>query len=113
MREATTQAVIERMLEERAVLSTRDVAVAASVSRQMAQKLLKALVDDGRLTIEGKARAARYIRARREVPSGERRRETGPAAWIARSTPAVDGEVDDSPRRRRADRDAPVDDSPP
>lgn len=54
--------VIEQLLEADAVLSTRDVAARAGVSRQAAHKQLRALVDAGVLAVEGKARAARYQR---------------------------------------------------
>lgn len=72
MRRESTQGVIERLLKDRPVLSTRDVVETARVSRQAAQKLLKALVDDGVLAIEGRARAAKY--RRRVVDSPPRRR---------------------------------------
>jgi hypothetical protein len=62
MRTESTYEVIRRLILARAVISTRDVAAEAKVSRQAAQKLLHSLVSNGELTIEGKARAARYRR---------------------------------------------------
>jgi hypothetical protein len=62
MRTESTYEVIRRLILARAVVSTREVAAEAKVSRQAAQKLLHSLVNDGELTIEGKARAARYRR---------------------------------------------------
>jgi hypothetical protein len=59
------RAVIDDLLSSSQVLSTRSVAARAGVSRQAAQKQLKALVAKGELTVEGKARAARYLPARR------------------------------------------------
>jgi hypothetical protein len=62
MRTESTYEVIRRLILARAVISTREVAAEANVSRQAAQKLLHSLVNDGELAIEGKARAARYRR---------------------------------------------------
>jgi hypothetical protein len=52
--------VIEALLQQSDEISTRQVAALAGVSRQGAQKQLKALVELGRLTVHGHARAARY-----------------------------------------------------
>jgi hypothetical protein len=62
MRTESTYEVIRRLILARAIISTREVATEARVSRQAAQKLLHSLVNSGELTIEGKARAARYRR---------------------------------------------------
>jgi len=62
VRTDSTPEVVSRFLASRAVFSTREVAEAARVSRQAAQKFLQKLVESGRLTIEGRARAARYRR---------------------------------------------------
>ncbi len=62
MAQGSVAEVIERLLEQSKVLSTREVATEAGVSRQAAQKQLKALVASGTLTREGRARAARYFR---------------------------------------------------
>src|SRR4051812_30427397 len=59
------RAVIDDLVSTSQVLSTREVAARAGVSRQAAQKQLKALVARGELTVEGKARAARYFPVRK------------------------------------------------
>lgn len=59
--------VIEELLSKDARLTTRDVAHRAGVSRQAAQKQLKLLVSSGMLTVEGKARAAKYRRPDADV----------------------------------------------
>lgn len=59
--------VIEALLEQDERLTTRDVAHRAGVSRQAAQKQLKLLVSSGVLTVEGKARAAKYRRPDADV----------------------------------------------
>jgi hypothetical protein len=59
------QLTIERLLDGNSELTTKEVAELAGVSRQAAQKQLKALVKQGRLTVRGKARAARYVPAER------------------------------------------------
>lgn len=68
-----TQA-IERLLESSPSIRSTDVARAAGVSRQAAHKHLTRLVRAGALTVDGKARAARYrrvvpLRTRLEVAS--------------------------------------------
>jgi hypothetical protein len=62
MRAEPTHEIVRRLIRKSPVISTRDVAAEARVSRQAAQKLLRSLVNSGELTIEGKARAARYRR---------------------------------------------------
>ena len=57
--------VIDELLRTGAPLSTREVAERARVSRQGAQKQLKALVAAGVLRVEGRARAARYFKQER------------------------------------------------
>jgi hypothetical protein len=59
-RMASVRAVIDELLQLSQPITTKTVATRAGVSRQAAQKQLKALVEDGALTVEGKARAARY-----------------------------------------------------
>jgi len=54
------KAAIETLLARGDVLTTGEVAATAGVSRQAAQKQLKALVAAGRLTVHGRARAAKY-----------------------------------------------------
>ena len=56
------RAVIDELLSRSEKVSTREVAQRAGVSRQGAQKQLKAMVRKGELRVEGKARAARYFR---------------------------------------------------
>ena len=58
----STPGIVKRLMAERLTFSTREVALAAGVSRQAAQKYLRTLVSQGRLTIQGKARAALYRR---------------------------------------------------
>jgi hypothetical protein len=65
MARGDVQLTIERLLQTGDELSTRDVAARAGVSRQAAQKQLKAMVAKGTLTVHGKARAAKYKVARR------------------------------------------------
>lgn len=55
--------VIDELLSQSKTLSTKEVAARAGVSRQGAQKQLKALVASGALRVDGKARAARYSRS--------------------------------------------------
>jgi len=52
---------IDNLLAQGGAVTTGEVAALAGVSRQAAQKQLKALVAAGRLTVQGKARAARYL----------------------------------------------------
>lgn len=59
--------VIEELLQKDVRLTTKDVAERAGVSRQAAQKQLKLLVSSGQLTVEGKARAAKYLRPDADV----------------------------------------------
>jgi hypothetical protein len=59
--------VIEQLLERESNLTTKEVAHRAGVSRQAAQKQLKVLVSSGVLTVEGKARAAKYRRPDADV----------------------------------------------
>jgi DNA-binding Lrp family transcriptional regulator len=59
--------VIEELLESEPRLTTKEVADRAGVSRQAAQKQLKLLVSSGVLTVEGKARAAKYRRPDADV----------------------------------------------
>jgi hypothetical protein len=120
MARETTQEVLQRLLRDGRVLSTRDVAEAAGVSRQMAQKLLKERVSRGELTISGRARAARYHPVPVDDPRLERRgaRSSHPGTWLAAALGRAPGEVDDSPKRRVDDVErslaAPgVDDSRP
>jgi len=54
--------VIDALLSQSKTITTKAVAARAGVSRQAAQKQLKALVADGTLTVEGKARAAKYTK---------------------------------------------------
>ncbi|MBL8949197.1 MAG: DUF4325 domain-containing protein [Myxococcaceae bacterium] len=56
------RAVIDALLTESKTLTTKTVADRAGVSRQAAQKQLKALVAKGELTVHGKARAAKYTK---------------------------------------------------
>lgn len=58
--------VIDDLLRAGLPLSTKDVAARAGVSRQGAQKQLKALVASGELRVEGRARAARYFKTERQ-----------------------------------------------
>ena len=60
MARGSVQQMIEQLLKQTSRVSTREVAIGAGVSRQAAQKQLKALVRAGRLAVEGRARAARY-----------------------------------------------------
>jgi hypothetical protein len=55
------RAVIDDLLTKAKMLSTREVAALAGVSRQAAQKQLKKMVQSGALKVEGRARAARYF----------------------------------------------------
>jgi hypothetical protein len=59
--------VIEELLSKEPKLTTKVVADRAGVSRQAAQKQLKLLVSSGVLTVEGKARAAKYRRPDADV----------------------------------------------
>ncbi len=61
MGHVSVQDVIDRLVKESSVISTREVASKAGVSRQAAHKQLRALVAQGLLRVEGKARAARYL----------------------------------------------------
>jgi hypothetical protein len=54
--------VIDQLMSLSKPITTREVAARAGVSRQGAQKQLKALVESGELSVEGKARAARYFK---------------------------------------------------
>ncbi len=56
-------AIIEQLLQTGAKVSSRTVAQAAGISRQAAHKWLREMVDRGLLAPEGKARAAKYLRA--------------------------------------------------
>ncbi len=56
---------IEALFAQSPKVSTREVALRAGVSRQAAQKQLKAMVAKGHLSVQGKARAARYSRTHR------------------------------------------------
>ncbi len=56
------RAAIDDLLSRTKTVTTKDVAAQAKVSRQAAQKQLKKLVEKGVLTVEGKARAAKYSR---------------------------------------------------
>ena len=57
---ANVRDAIEALMKQSAVLTTRAVSLKAGVSRQAAHKQLRALVEGGELSVEGKARAARY-----------------------------------------------------
>jgi hypothetical protein len=126
MAQGTVGHTIERLLKQSPRVSTRDVAREAGVSRQAAQKKLRALVAAGALTVEGRARAARYRQKQPDVRSlwskvqelAEVMEGVGkvddPAPVVV--TPVVDvspalalvGTVDDS---FRVDDSKPVDDS--
>lgn len=67
MPRGVVSAVIEQLLESEPRLTTKEVADRAGVSRQAAQKQLKLLVSSGVLTVEGKARAAKYRRPDADV----------------------------------------------
>ena len=114
--------VIEQLLERESNLTTKEVAHRAGVSRQAAQKQLKLLVSSGVLTVEGKARAAKYRRPDADVralkakvsdlaellkfkledpkPFGQ-----GSGHAVVVSQPVVDAEpvVDSAPRMTRPD----------
>ena len=76
------------MLRRSVPLTTRDVAERAGVSRQAAQKQLKALVASGELRVEGKARAAKYFK-----------REAHPNLWakVNQLAQALEGIVHPGP----------------
>lgn len=65
MAKGDVQLTIARLLDQGGELSTKSVAELAGVSRQAAQKQLKALVKQGKLDVRGKARAARYLPSQR------------------------------------------------
>lgn len=62
--------VLERLVNSDAPFSSSDFANLAGVSRQAVHRHLKRWVEDGRLSVTGKARAARY--RRRVVPLRQR-----------------------------------------
>ncbi|MBK7861915.1 MAG: hypothetical protein IPJ65_25530 [Archangiaceae bacterium] len=57
---SAVRGAIDELLSRPSGLTTREVAELAGVSRQAAQKQLKARVAQGELRVEGRARAARY-----------------------------------------------------
>ena len=72
---------LEQLLQRDGAVSTKRVAQEAGVSRQAAQKQLKALVASGVLRVEGKARAAKYsligsVMASVESPTATHRQST-------------------------------------
>lgn len=96
-------AVIEELLQREKNVSTREVAAQAGISRQAAQKQLKAMVDAGALTVAGKARAARYSKAASSVN----------ALWakVAALGEALSGLHEPAPLTFHAQAKLPVDDS--
>lgn len=84
----SVRTVIDDFLLRGSAVTTRDVAARAGVSRQAAQKQLKALVAKGELRVEGKARAAKYFK-----------REQQPNLWakVQALAEALDGIVNPAP----------------
>jgi HTH domain len=110
--------VIEELLDKEPRLTTKVVADRAGVSRQAAQKQLKLLVSCGVLTVEGKARAAKYRRPDAEVRALKakvsdlaellRFKLDDPKPTVVPAPTEPRGRLDDS---RPAVVSAPVDDS--
>jgi hypothetical protein len=89
MARGDVQLTIERLLENGNELSTKEVAALAGVSRQAAQKQLRAMVRKGLLAVHGKARAAKYRTIHRVDALWAKVAELSSALSVAAMMPAL------------------------
>ena len=95
----TTAQAADRLLAARTSITAAELASAAGVTRQAAQRQLARMVRSGLLTVEGKARATRYLQNVQRASSYELVGLTEDAVWGAEKLAlrSLDPEIEDAP----------------